>query len=125
MSGSHRTRGAREVLDDHLRLRADGDLDADLSRNVSPGIVVLTRSGVWRGHDGVRQQARALARYAGHETFDYESVVVAGEVGYLEWSAGTPGGPQIRDGADSYVIRDGWIVAQTIHYTVRPADARR
>jgi hypothetical protein len=26
----------------------------------------------------------------------------------------------IRDGADSYVIRDGKIVAQTIHYTVEP-----
>jgi len=24
----------------------------------------------------------------------------------------------VRDGADSFVIEDGWIVAQTIHYTV-------
>lgn len=25
---------------------------------------------------------------------------------------------RVRDGADSFVIEDGWIVAQTIHYTV-------
>jgi hypothetical protein len=24
----------------------------------------------------------------------------------------------VRDGADSFVIENGWIVAQTIHYTV-------
>ncbi|MBV8349923.1 MAG: nuclear transport factor 2 family protein, partial [Mycolicibacterium sp.] len=27
-------------------------------------------------------------------------------------------GARVRDGADSFVIEDGWIVAQTIHYTV-------
>jgi hypothetical protein len=25
---------------------------------------------------------------------------------------------RVRDGADSFVIEDGWIVAWTIHYTV-------
>ena len=25
---------------------------------------------------------------------------------------------RLRNGADSFVIEDGWIVAQTIHYTV-------
>lgn len=116
-------RPAREVLDDHLRLRATGDLEADLARNVSPRIVILTRSGVWRGHEGVREQATALARYTDHETFDYESIVVEADFGYLEWTAGEPHGPQIRDGADAYVIRHGWIVAQTIHYTVRDGHA--
>jgi hypothetical protein len=34
----------------------------------------------------------------------------------------TAGRPQARvtDGADSFVIENGWIVAQTVHYTVQP-----
>lgn len=43
-----------------------------------------------------------------------------GEVGFLEWTAEADGG-RVDDGADSYVIRNGRIVAQTIHYTVTPA----
>ncbi len=27
---------------------------------------------------------------------------------------------RVRDGADSFLIENGWIVAQTIHYTVEP-----
>lgn len=29
--------------------------------------------------------------------------------------------PGVDDGADSFVVRDGRIVAQTIHYTVVPS----
>ena len=46
-------------------------------------------------------------------------MVAHGEVGYLEWTADGPTA-RVRDGADSFVIRDGRIVAQTIHYTVEP-----
>ena len=122
------TRSAEEVIKDHLRLRAEGDLERDLERNISPDIAVLTRTGCWRGHDCVREQATALEQYTDSDTFDYEALVVEGDVGYMEWSAGGDG--EIRDGADSYVVRDGKIVVQTIHYTVRdhngdrlPADA--
>ena len=118
---STRQRTTREVLEDHLRLRADGDLEEDLRRNVSPEIAVLTCSGVWRGHDGVREQADALGRLANGDEFDYGELVVEGEVGYLEWCAHDGEGCLVRDGADSYVVRDGMIVAQTIHYT----DAKR
>lgn len=39
-------------------------------------------------------------------------------VGFLEWSATSPNGNYVNDGADSYVVRNDRIVAQTIHYTV-------
>ena len=35
----------------------------------------------------------------------------------FEWTADGPTA-RVRDGADSFVIRDGRIVVQTIHYTV-------
>jgi hypothetical protein len=41
-------------------------------------------------------------------------------IGLLEWTAQSPGG-SVSDGVDSYVVRDGLIQAQTIHYTLTPA----
>jgi hypothetical protein len=38
---------------------------------------------------------------------------------FLEWTARSDEA-KIEDGADSFCIRDGRIVAQTIHYTVQP-----
>ncbi len=120
-----RERCADAVIRDHLRLRAQGDLDEDLERNIAPNVVVLTRSGTWHGHEGVRRQARALRQYTPHESFDYEALVTHGDAGYLEWSAGDPGGARIVDGADSYFVTHGWIAVQTIHYTVRDPRGRR
>lgn len=51
-------------------------------------------------------------------TFEYRTRLVEGEMGFLEWS-GRSASTLADDGADSYLIRDGRIVAQTIHYTVR------
>lgn len=38
-------------------------------------------------------------------------------MGFLEW-AYEDANVRIRDGADSYLIEDGKVDAQTIHYTV-------
>jgi hypothetical protein len=113
-----RARSTAEVLDDHLRLAdAGNDFEADLERNVSPGIVVFDRRGIFRGHDGVRELARALIEELGDGTYEYTTKLVEGRFAFLEWTGDGPSG-RVRDGADSFVIEDGWIVAQTIHYTV-------
>lgn len=121
-------RSAREVLDDHLGI-ADGWGDApvdevleeDLRRNVAQDVVVLINRGVFRGHDGVRQLARMLAdELPEHRRFQYTHVAVEGRVGFLEWTY-EDDAVRVRDGADSYLIEDGRIVAQTIHYTVEVA----
>jgi hypothetical protein len=72
----------------------------------------------------LREQARALGRYTGHESFRYDSLVVGEDLGYLEWSAGEPHAEHILDGADSYLVRDGWVVGQTIHFFVRDGHGR-
>ncbi|HEX6417085.1 MAG TPA: hypothetical protein VFZ77_01265 [Acidimicrobiales bacterium] len=51
-------------------------------------------------------------------TYDYGQVLCDGQIGMLQWSARSAD-VDIHDGADSYVVRDGLIVAQTIHYSVR------
>ena len=112
-----RTRTTREVLDDHLRLADEGALEEDLARNVAPGVVVLTGRGVFRGHDGVRELARQLMTEIPSGRWTYLSTQVEGRMAFLEWVVDA-GPHRIPDGADSYLIEDGRIAAQTIHYTV-------
>jgi hypothetical protein len=121
-------RSAEEVLRDHLDLAKDwGDapdmaalLEADLERNVSPDCVVLINRGTFRGHEGVRKLARMLEEeLPEHRAFRYTYQAVAGRMAFLEWSY-EDAHVRVTDGADSYLIEDGKIVAQTIHYTVVP-----
>ncbi|AYF27001.1 SnoaL-like polyketide cyclase [Micromonospora tulbaghiae] len=119
MTEQLRARPAREVLDEHLRLSNEGRFAEDIERNVSPDCVVLDRRGVFRGHDGVRKLAQWLSAELPGTHFTYTTVLIEDRIGFLEWTADAPGA-RVRDGADSYVIEDGWIVAQTIHYTVEP-----
>lgn len=112
-------RSPRQVLDDHLEKARTGDVEQDLADNYDPALVILTTEGAYHGHDGARVLADRLARELPRGSFDYRTVLVEGEIGFLEWSADSPQAT-VDDGADSYVIRGGRIVAQTIHYTVRP-----
>lgn len=111
-------RTAREVMEQHLQLRSDGDLDEDLRRNYHPDVVVLTAPRVFRGHDGVRESAHKLWKAVGDEhAYAYESVLVDDRFALLEWRAQTET-LSVTCGVDSYVIEDGLIVAQSIHYRV-------
>ena len=118
-------RTARQVLDDHLEIANkwvgepfDRILDEDLRRNVAEDIVVLINRGVFRGHDGVRQLAWMLAEeLPEHGEFQYTHVAAEERIAFLEW-AYEDEHVRVRDGADSYLIEHGKIVAQTIHYTV-------
>ncbi len=121
-------RTAQAVLDDHLNLSehwgAEGYIERiveeDLRRNVSEDIVVLINRGTFRGHQGVKELARMLAEeLPEHRSFEYTYRAVEGRMAYLEW-AYEDADVRVRDGADSYLIEDGKIVAQTIHYTVEP-----
>ena len=118
-------RSAREVLDDHLNIANEwGDvpledvLAEDLRRNVSENIVILINRGTFRGYDGVRELAQLLSEeLPEHVAFQYTYVAAEGPVGLLEWTY-EDSTVRVRDGVDSYVIENGKIVAQTIHYTV-------
>ena len=128
-------RTAQEVLDDHLNLAEywwaeDGGaqpiteeaieqaVEEDIRRNVSEDIVILINRGTFRGYEGVRQLARMLIEeLPEHRSFEYTYKAVEGRMGFLEWTY-EDANVRVKDGADSYLIEDGKIVAQTIHYTV-------
>ncbi len=113
-----RSRSAAEVLDDHLRESQVGLVEDDLARNYAEDLIVLTGRGTYRGHDGLRQLAQMLREELPKAVFEYRTRLVEGEIGFLEWTARADKA-EVRDGADSYLIRDGRIIAQTIHYTVK------
>ena len=119
-------RSAREVLDDHLNIARDwgGEggfeeiLEEDLRRNVAKDIVILFNKGTYRGHEGVKELARMLfEELPEHTAFEYTYTSVEGRMALLEW-AYEDSTTRISDGADSYLIENGKIIAQTIHYTV-------
>jgi hypothetical protein len=112
-------RSPKEVLDDHLREGQEGSVESDLARNYAEDVITLSRHGICRGHDGLRKLAEMLRNELPNCTFEYHTRLVEGDVGFLEWS-GRSENAYVDDGADSYVIRNGKIVAQTIHYTVKP-----
>jgi hypothetical protein len=117
------SRSTREVLDDHLRLADEGAVEDDLARNVAEDVVMLTGRGVFRGHDGVRELARQLYEEIPSGRWTYVSTQVEGRMAFLEWVVDA--GPfRIPDGADSYLVEDGKIRAQTIHYSVTDAEGR-
>jgi ribosomal protein S13 len=127
-------RTAQEVLDDHLNLAEyweaengaqpiteeaiEQAVEEDMRRNVSEDIVILINRGTFRGYEGVRHLARMLIEeLPEHRSFEYTYKAVEGRMGFLEWTY-EDANVRVKEGADSYLIEDGKIVAQTIHYTV-------
>ncbi len=111
-------RTARDVFEAHLRENETGTVDSDLRQNYAEDVVVLTGHGIFHGHDGVREVNRRLQEALPQADYTYKTKRVAGELAFLEWTAQTEL-VLVEDGADSYLIRDGRIVGQTIHYTVK------
>jgi hypothetical protein len=110
-------RSTRDVVEDHLASAARGEVARDLERNYAPDVVLFTREGTYHGHDGARQLAARLTEELPGGRFTYRTVLVDGDVGFLQWTGESPGA-SVRDGVDTFVVRSGRIVAQTIHYTV-------
>jgi ketosteroid isomerase-like protein len=114
-------RSTGEVINDHLEQGKHGSLEEDLPRNYAEDVTVVIADGLYQGHDGVRALAERLRSELPHAAFQYTTVVVHGDVAFLEWT-GEGDGARVRDGVDTFVVRDGKIVAQTIHYTVEPTE---
>ncbi len=111
-------RSAAEVFDDHLRRALARDTRGDIEANYADDCVLLTGIGELRGHDGVRESRATLEADIGDASIEVLTRLVSGEYAFLEWRA-IGSDVQVEDGADAFVIRDGLIRMQAIHYTVR------
>jgi hypothetical protein len=115
---------AKQVFEDHLRRRRQGKLEEDIANSYAEEAVLLTARGLFRGKRGLRRCARLLQKELPCARYTYRTKLVDGDMAFLEWTARCDGSC-VDDGADSFLIRDGRVVAQTIHYTVlRETDGR-
>ena len=110
-------RSTEEVLSDHLRLRRTGRTEEDLSRNCDEDVIVLSHLGQLRFIDAMHTLASLLDEHLRDARYHYATVLVDGESGFLRWTAEADDFT-VFDGADSFCVRDGRIVAQTIAYSL-------
>lgn len=110
-------RNTTEVLDDHLRCRALDDIEGDIKWNYDENVIILTSGGAYYGHDGVRELYDYLQNTIAGSDYEYPVKLIEGPYAFIEWRARKPG-DSIEDGADGFVVENGKIVLQTIHYMV-------
>lgn len=116
-------RSTQEVFDDHLNLRMRGETEQDIARNYADDVVVLSGSGITYGLEGIRTTATILEKYMPGGSWEYPVRLVEGDYAFLQWTGRTAEGRVVCDGADSFLIRDGRIVFQSIYFTVHDGES--
>ncbi len=113
------TRSPQEVFDHHAQALGAEDLD-EIVADYSDDAIFITRAGVLRGKDGIRQAFVKLLSEVPQAAWDIKTTIYEDDVMFLEWGA-EGGGNRIEDGIDTFVFRDGLIRVQTVRYTLQPA----
>lgn len=110
----------KEVLDHHLTCFGVGDLSGILS-DYSPDAVLFTPDGALRGPEAIKPLFEGMfAEFAKPgATFSMQRQSVEGEYAYILWSAETADNVY-EMGTDTFVVRDGKIVAQSLAGKITP-----
>ena len=112
-------RSAQEVFRHHAEAMVARDLDVIVS-DYAEDAVFITHDGVRRGKDGVRDAFTKVFEELPDVRFEVHTRFLEGDVLFLEWTANATGS-RAENGVETFLVRDGEIVVQTAHYTVRPA----
>lgn len=111
------------VLDHHLEAFGDLDIDETMA-DYAEDAVVLTHGDVYRGREEISDwfEEGLFTDFSKEPVeFSLEEKQVEGEHAYIVWNAETP--EKSYDFAtDTFVIRDGEIVAQTLGTAVTSKD---
>jgi len=110
----------KDVLDHHLNCFGQGDLDGILA-DYAPDAVVFTADGPLKGVDAIRPLFGAMFAEFGKPgmTFSMTQRSVDGDYAYILWEAETADNVY-ELGTDTFVIRDGKIVAQSLAAKMTP-----
>ena len=110
----------KEVLDNHLKCFGEGDLKGILS-DYAPGAVLFTSGGPLRGADSMKPLFQALIAEFGKPgaAFRMKHQSVEGDYAYILWTAETADNVY-EVGTDTFVVRDGKIVAQSYTGKITP-----
>ncbi len=112
----------KDVLDHHLNCFGEGDLKGILS-DYAPGAVLFTGEGVLKGKDEIGPLFQAMiAEFAKPgSAFTLKQSYVEGDYAYILWTAETT--DNVYDiGTDTFVVRDGKIVAQSFTGKIKAKD---
>jgi ketosteroid isomerase-like protein len=110
----------KNIIDHHLKAFVERDLNGVLS-DYAPGAVFFTQHGPLRGVDAIRPLFQAMIAEFGKPgaTFSMKQQVVEGDYAYIVWSAETADNVY-ELGTDTFVVRDGKIVAQSFTGKITP-----
>ena len=110
----------KDVLDHHLKCFGEGDLKGILS-DYAPGAVLFTSDGPLRGADAIRPLFQAMIAEFGKpdSVFSMKQQFVEGDYAYILWTAETADNVY-EVGTDTFVVRDGKIVAQSFTGKIVP-----
>jgi ketosteroid isomerase-like protein len=110
----------KDVVDRHLKCFSEGDLNGILS-DYAPGAVLFTSDGPLRGAEAIRPLFQALIVEFGKPgaVFSMKRQFVEGDYAYILWTAETADNVY-ELGTDTFVVRDGKIVAQSFTGKITP-----
>ena len=110
----------KDVLDRHLSCFAAGDLKGILA-DYAPGAVLFTPDGPLKGVDAIGPLFQAIfAEFAKPgAAFSMKQQSVEGEYAYILWTAETADNVY-EVGTDTFIVRDGKIVAQSFAGKIAP-----
>lgn len=111
-------RNTQEVFESHLMFTLDWNMESDIEENYSEDCIVISSYGTFFGKEGIRKALELLESQIPESDLLYTTKVWRGEIAFLEWQAESDDF-YVDDGASTYVIQNGKIVGQTIHYSVK------
>jgi ketosteroid isomerase-like protein len=119
-------RSTKDVIDHHLKAFGERDLKGVLA-DYAPDAVLFTSQGSLRGPDAIRPLFQAMiAEFAKPgAAFRMQRQFVEGDHAYILWDGETA--ENVYElGTDTFVVRDGKIVAQSFTGKIKPkAQARQ
>ncbi|MFN7997720.1 MAG: nuclear transport factor 2 family protein [Bryobacteraceae bacterium] len=109
-----------DVLDRHLRSFADLDLDGVLA-DYSPDAVLFAPHGPLKGPAAIKPLFEGLVSEFGKpgSSFTMHQRCIEGDHAYIIWTAETADNTY-EFATDTFVVRDGKIVAQSFAAKIRP-----
>ena len=110
----------KDVLDHHLKSFGEGSLDGILS-DYAPTAVLFTPEGPLKGLDAIRSLFQTMFAEFGKpgSAFTMKQLAVDSDYAYILWTAETADNVY-EVGTDTFVVRDGKIVAQSFAGKITP-----
>jgi ketosteroid isomerase-like protein len=110
----------KDVIDHHLKCFGEGDLKGILS-DYAPEAVLFTPAGPLKGENEIRPLFQAMIAEFGKPgaEFSLKQQFIEADYAYLLWTAETADNVY-ELGTDTFVVRDGKIVAQSYASKMAP-----